>query len=139
MEPVIFTIPTVAELPINTSFKKISMNNYQFIDLDYLHKMASGDVDFMKEILTDYLEKEPNNFNSLTAAYHAMNFADMKYYAHKLRSSVQIVGAKALLAKLEKIELLASQNDQSLVLEFDDIAALNAQVILELKQELDIL
>jgi HPt (histidine-containing phosphotransfer) domain-containing protein len=115
------------------------MSNYQFIDLDYLHKMASGDVDFMKELITDYLEKEPSNFQLLTDAYQVMHFVDMKYYAHKLRSSVQIVGAKKLLEKLERIEHLAAVQDASLALEFDDIAAINAQVILELKQELDIL
>lgn len=115
------------------------MSNYQHINLEYLHKMASGDVDFMKELLTDYLEKEPHNFQLLTNAYQAVNFVDMKYYAHKLRSSVQMVGAKKLLEKLERIEHLAAEEDASLALEFDDIATINAQVILELKQELDIL
>ena len=115
------------------------MSTYQFIDLEYLTKMSSGDVDFMKELLTDYLEKEPHNFQLLTDAYQTMNFIDMKYYAHKLRSSVQMVGAKALLGKLERIEHLAALQDASLAIEFDDIAAINAQVILELKQELDIL
>ena len=52
---------------------------------------------------------------------------------------MQIVGAKKLLEKLERIEHLAAVQDASLALEFDDIAAINAQVILELKQELDIL
>lgn len=115
------------------------MSNNQYTDLEYLSKMASGDIAFVRELLTDYLEKEPNNFQLLAQAHEVMNFADIKYYAHKLRSSVQIVGAKKLLTKLEKIELLASQNDASLSLEFVDIAAINQQVILELKQELAIL
>ncbi len=113
------------------------MGTYTHINLDYLNSMSGGDKDFMVEVIEEYMEREPANFQLLVDAIDALSYPNMRYYAHKLRSAVQMVGAKELLQKLEQVELLAAEKDEKSLLIFKSIPDLNSKVLLELKQELN--
>lgn len=115
----------------------LDTTTYQYINLGYLTNLAGGDVVFLVEVINDYLTKEPENFTALSAAVGAESYPNIQYYAHKLRSAVQMVGAKELLSHLEKIELLAAAKDAEALTIFKDIPRINEQVLLELRQELN--
>lgn len=101
--------------------------------------MASDDKAFMAEVIADYLAKEPENFALLMEAHQSGSFANMKYYAHKLRSAVQIIGAAVFQERLEQIEHFAGMADNQVNNCFGELPALQQEVILELNQELNIL
>jgi HPt (histidine-containing phosphotransfer) domain-containing protein len=65
---------------------------YEHIDLSYLYEIADNETDFIKEMITDYIEKIPAQFDELCAHAKESNFERTKFIAHKLKSSFQFMG-----------------------------------------------
>ena len=113
------------------------MNVYSHINLKYLTKIAGGDNDFFADVIREYLKKVPSDLQKLVDSLTEMNYANMCFYAHKLRSAAQMVGAEELHQKLEQFEHFAADRNDELKLVFKDIEYLNKNVLLELTQELN--
>nr|WP_255749402.1 ATP-binding protein [Pontibacter liquoris] len=104
-------------------------------DLSYLHKMSGGNTDFIKEMIGLFLKQLPPELEHMKQAALKIDFPAVKEVAHKLKSSVSIVGAESMLVRLKQIEALAKQEaeiEQVLCLN-QELTEINEQVALELQ------
>lgn len=82
------------------------MNNthYKYINLEYLYEVADGDIDFVKEIITDYLSKVPDQFKQLGKVASEGDLEAIKFVVHKMKSSFQFMGVQSLVDYSQQIE-----------------------------------
>jgi HPt (histidine-containing phosphotransfer) domain-containing protein len=78
--------------------------NYTYINLDYLNEVSDGDIDFVNEIINDYLNKVPIQFVELQAAVNAGDDDAARFIAHKMKSSFQFMGVEQLVLLAQQIE-----------------------------------
>jgi HPt (histidine-containing phosphotransfer) domain-containing protein len=115
------------------------MTEYKHIDLDYLYLMADNDLVFAEDMLYKFKETIPLYIKDLSTAIAQKNHTDTRFFAHKLRSSVQIVGAKGLSDMAALIEqTTVSQNNEAITHEITDRLAFEfSQVVEELNIEIN--
>jgi PAS domain S-box-containing protein len=92
--------------PIKTPFMitdKTPKEN--LFDLSILHEM--DDNEYIKDILTIFLNNTPDELNDLKKACSAKNFESICKMAHKLKSSAGLLQANGLLKILVKLEEFA--------------------------------
>lgn len=95
--------------------------------LDVLFEVAQGDDVFIREMIALFLKKAPEMLHTINTSFEKKEFIECSNEAHKLKSSVQIIGSKDLQAIIKKIENNAKVEpiDSSLS---NDIEALNAKM-----------
>jgi len=96
----------IAVLTKKTSeFKSLRMNENQAggsninsptINLNYLREMASGDNSFMEEIMDMFIQQTPENLAQLQQYTQNQQWPEVKALAHKMKSSMILVGIKEL-------------------------------------------
>ncbi|SHE78237.1 hybrid sensor histidine kinase/response regulator [Chryseobacterium takakiae] len=91
-----------------------SITAYQYIDLNYMKSVSSGDQDFERTVTKQFLEKVPAHLKEMESAYENTDFKIVKLRAHDLKSSVAIMGLLPLLEeKLNTLELTNAENPTS--------------------------
>jgi HPt (histidine-containing phosphotransfer) domain-containing protein len=74
--------------------------------MEYIYEMADGEDDFSAAILNDCLNKMPGLINDLQSAAIAVNYDDIYFAAHKLKSSLEYIGITRLIPKMFEMEKL---------------------------------
>lgn len=72
--------------------------------LDLLVEVAQGDDVFIREMVVLFLKKAPEMLQMINSSYKEKDFAQCSNEAHKLKSSVQIIGSKELQNIIKTIE-----------------------------------
>ncbi len=106
----------------------------QVCHLDYLHRMAGGNKEFTHMMIGLYLKQLPAELEKLNAAITASAHHDMAEIAHKLKSSVTMMGATSMESILKQLEALAKKEanaDEVLPL-FNQLTELNSKATAEL-------
>jgi HPt (histidine-containing phosphotransfer) domain-containing protein len=67
-----------------------------YINLEYLQELAEGDQDFIADILSMFMEQTPGSIKNLQQLAAAQNWQQVKALAHKMKSSVVMIGNKQL-------------------------------------------
>jgi HPt (histidine-containing phosphotransfer) domain-containing protein len=79
-------------------------------NLDYLTELAKGDTSFIKEMITIFLEENPEEVKTLEAAIQEKHFESIKAISHHMKSTIPFVGIDVLIGKdLLDIEKLSSE------------------------------
>jgi len=78
-----------------TDMPENELNNPS-INLTYLRDMASGDTGFMEEIMEMFILQTPENMDKLQEFTQNKQWLEVKSLAHKMKSSVILVGIKEL-------------------------------------------
>lgn len=85
-------------------------NKERVIDLTYLKSITDGNKEFIDNMLELFVEQVPGDLYEITTAIAEKNYAVIKSIAHKLKSSVPIVGIeKELLPVLVEMEQMADK------------------------------
>jgi len=71
-------------------------SNSGTINLTYLREMASGDIGFMEDIIDMFIRQTPENLTKLQEYTTNRQWAEVKSLAHKMKSSVILVGIQEL-------------------------------------------
>jgi PAS domain S-box-containing protein len=74
------------------------------IDLTYLYELSSGNRDFEKEMLTLFIKQVPEELLELQRAYHQKEHLTVKNTAHRMKSSLPLVGIDYMLKLLAQLE-----------------------------------
>jgi len=74
------------------------------IDLSYLQELSSGNRSFEKEMLSLFMQQIPAELQEMRDAYEKHEFATVRSLAHKMKSSVPLVGANYLVPLLNQME-----------------------------------
>ncbi|MBF9254526.1 CHASE3 domain-containing protein [Pontibacter sp. 172403-2] len=104
-------------------------------DLAYLHRMSGGDSNFVKEMIILFLKQAPRELEKMKQAAMINNLPEVKEIAHKLKSSVSLIGAESMLTRLKQIEELVKQNPEvDHVLQLNqELTDINSKVMVELQ------
>lgn len=97
--------------PINESIFKIT-NKSQPLDLTYFNSLTEGDINFQVELLDTALQILPSALEKVNEAFESLNFAQLKFEAHKMKSGARVIGIP-ILETLQTIEALALTGDLS--------------------------
>lgn len=80
------------------------------VNLDYLRELADGSVEFMEEMIDMFFEQAPESLQDIETAMAAKDYERLRAYAHKMKSSVSIMGANDLLELVKQVEVNAATN-----------------------------
>lgn len=82
----------------------VETNQPKQIDTTYLKELSSGNLEFEREMIVLFLNQVPEDTAALKTAFEAGNLEEIRVAAHKLKSSLAIVGANSLLAHIAVLE-----------------------------------
>lgn len=111
---------------------------FKVCNLTYLTNFAGGDQSFIDQMIGLFCKQVPEELNNIRVHASLNNLADVRNVAHKLKSSVSLLGAEPMIAQLKQVEELAiSGAENSAILELhDQLLALFVTAEAELKNYL---
>jgi HPt (histidine-containing phosphotransfer) domain-containing protein len=68
------------------------MSEYSAPDLTYLKELSGGNEEFLKQIITIFLEDTPDMLNKIKDGISSGNLEQVRFYSHKLVSQLPMVG-----------------------------------------------
>ncbi len=102
---------TVAAAAENKNTQALADNAYTMVNFNELKEMARNNLDFMKEMIGLFLEKNPQDLAELEKALASADLNAVRATAHRMKTSVGFMGLKALSEPLAQIEMMAEQAD----------------------------
>lgn len=109
-------------------------------NLKFLEEHASGDLEYMRDLILIYITKMPEYLKELNANFSTQNWSGISNQAHKMKSPATLFGDSQLKELLEDLELKypehLSENKQ-LRAKIDAINDLLPKSIAELRLVLD--
>ena len=126
-EPVPANDTTISRSPAN-----------KLLNLDDLYALARGNQEFIQEMISIFLEQNPEDTKALQDAAKSANYQQLRSIAHRMKTSVGFMGMKSLLSPLSEIELLAEKNESIEVIrkKTDSLIEQCQEACKELNQEL---
>jgi HPt (histidine-containing phosphotransfer) domain-containing protein len=113
-----------SSLETSLQMQGIIDNSEKIINLDYLTKIANGNVKFVNEMVKIFLTENPDEIKALEKAIVQNNFEGIKIAANKLRSTIPFFGLDKVIEKdVIEIEALATNK-----LSLDEIKTLFSKV-----------
>ncbi|WP_439883335.1 Hpt domain-containing protein [Pontibacter sp. MBLB2868] len=79
-------------------------------NLDYLHRMSGGDNSFINEMIRLFIKQVPLDLEKLKVAEAENDMVAAKQVAHKLKSSISMVGAEKMLLILKNLEITLAES-----------------------------
>ena len=91
---------------ITTATMSTTNNNtgYSTFDPDMLLDLASGNTEFIKEMVSIFVEDVPISCKEMTSALSNSDMKTLGHLAHKVKSSVGMIGATELHELVANIE-----------------------------------
>lgn len=109
-------------------------NNITF-DFSQLIELADGDNVFLTELVEDIIVHMDQSIDKLSLYFDQNNIQDLEATAHKLKSTLQLLGQNNLLEQVGQIEKLSHFNTLEKVPELIiDAQKLKQQLITQCKQ-----
>ncbi|MEJ8800568.1 ATP-binding protein [Pontibacter sp. H249] len=103
-------------------------------DLAYLMNMAGGNIDFVKEMVNLFLTHTPVELGKLKNAMNHADLIQVAEIAHKLKSSVGMMGIKSMEEALKQLEQNAkvAADPSIMATRYEEVALLGEKAINEL-------
>lgn len=79
------------------------------ISISYLEKITEGDKEIAIKILNLFIVQVGENIENLLIALHDNNFQKIKFYAHKAKNDLNIIGMDSLAEQMKELEILAKK------------------------------
>jgi HPt (histidine-containing phosphotransfer) domain-containing protein len=80
------------------------MNNYKYINLEYLELMNEGDLEMTNIILNLLINEIPTELTKMTEALESNNWDEMFSLSHKMKSTLSYVGNESMIEANKQIE-----------------------------------
>ena len=109
--------------------------NLPVCNLDYLNSLSGGNSEFEESMMKLYLNLTPIELDKISTGLDNQDYEIIKNGAHKLISSVGVLGItqmKQRLVEIEKLALAQAQFNQ-IVLLFSEVKEIHAKAEVELK------
>lgn len=108
--------------------------------LDKINEMAEGDEEFIKSVVSVFLEEVPVDLRELESAISASNYQQVYKLAHKIKPNVDLLGMEQTRAVALEIETLGkSEGNMDRIRErFPMLKRDISQVIGELQNDFDV-
>ena len=106
---------TIARLHANRASASLAdkgkLMEYRIIDVDKIRGFASGDPDFIRQLIEIFLKRTPEYMEELNKAVKAKDWARIKMMAHKVKPTFTYVGMEAFTEKVGSIEHMSIKKD----------------------------
>jgi HPt (histidine-containing phosphotransfer) domain-containing protein len=108
--------------------------------LDKINEMADGDTDFIKSVISVFLEEVPQDLEGLEQALEASNYQQVYQLAHKIKPNVDLLGMEQTRAAALEIETLGKSEANMAEIKniFPILKTDIAQVVSELRKDFDL-
>lgn len=108
--------------------------------LDKINEMADGDEEFIKSVISVFLEEVPVDLRELETAVSASNYQQVYKLAHKIKPNVDLLGMEQTRAIALEIETLGKGegNMDHIREQFPILKRDIEQVIGELRNDFDV-
>jgi len=105
--------------------------------LDKINEMAEGDEDFIKSVISVFLEEVPQDIKDLEIAIEHGDYENVYKLAHKIKPNVDLLGMEQSRSIALDIETLgkSSENKEEIESKFPLLKKDILQVISELKKD----
>jgi len=81
-------------------------------DLTYLKSMTDGDTTLIREMIDIFAKQVIEYTEQMKDLYEHSNWIELSRLAHKAKSSLAIMGMKAMSGKMKELEILANEGKQ---------------------------
>lgn len=89
------------------------MANYKHVNLDVLKEISEGSHDLMRDLITLFINQVPTFSEQLDNYYKSEDYISLGKLAHKIKSSVAMMGISVLTSDMKKLELLAQEQKET--------------------------
>lgn len=90
-----------------TGIQHPTMNGYKHVNLDVLKEISEGSNDLMRDLIFLFISQIPVFSEQLDYYYKNEDFTSLGKLAHKIKSSVSMMGISELSSDMKKLEQLA--------------------------------
>lgn len=73
-------------------------------DLSYLNELSGGDQEFRLEMIEIFVDEVPQEISLINQNLEEENWDGVKFYVHKLKSKIRIIGLHKIYEIAEDIE-----------------------------------
>ncbi len=115
-------------------------DNNKLVDLLMIQDRASGDIEYIKDMIKMFIDLMPEYFDELQGYYNDKNWTELGKQAHKMKTPVAYFGVETLRDLLSNIESQMRDNDISETELTDILQKIDALILAsigELKIELE--
>ncbi len=78
--------------------------NSKVTNLAYLKELAKGDMNFINDMVTLFLEQTPDAISKLEKSCSEKDWKTLRFVAHKMKPSFSFVGLNELSDKVNSVE-----------------------------------
>lgn len=130
---------TIMNEPTNT--EQLTVGKEKLATYELLNEHASGDTEYVAEILEDCINEFPKYMNELNTAEQHRNWEETKKAAHKLKAPIALIGAESINKILLTIESnVANQMNVDYIPKLTkELNILMKKLIKELREEVEII
>ena len=79
-------------------------NENKHIDLTYLNELSNGSEEFVNKMIEIFIDQTPEALGNLDNYLQEKNWEALKATAHKMKSSISIMGIKQLEGVVSELE-----------------------------------
>jgi HPt (histidine-containing phosphotransfer) domain-containing protein len=83
------------------------MKNFKHINLDYLDQMSDGSPDLKYDLIKMFINQVPVFSDQLDGYYQSGDYFSLGKLAHKIKSSVAMMGIEELATDMKTLEKIA--------------------------------
>lgn len=84
--------------------------DFKYINPEYLDSVSGGDAGIINDLVTLFRNQASEIVNSMFSALEAKDYTQISLLAHKIKSSVAIMGMDDLALMLKTLELKARES-----------------------------
>lgn len=81
-------------------------------DLDILYSSGKEDDEFIKNLLTIFVDSMPDGVQEIKAAAESRNFELLRKAAHKMKSSIDLLGIDSLKGTIRNLEMMTEDDPE---------------------------
>jgi len=85
------------------------MDNFKHINLDYLNEMSDGSKDLVRDLINMFIKQVPVFSEQLDVCYKNGDYISLGKLAHKIKSSVAMMGIMELTSDMKTLEMIAKE------------------------------
>jgi len=88
------------------------MGNFKHINLDYLNEISEGSTDLKRDLISMFIQQVPDFSNQLDSYFSSGDYYALGKLAHKIKSSVAMMGIDELTSDMKKLEKIAVEGKE---------------------------
>lgn len=117
--------------------ERVAIPSEKLYDLSMVDSIGKDDPEFVKNILTIFIDTMPANADSLAKAGNEHNYESISKIAHKMKSSIDLLGVNSLKYTIRKLENVVVGDNEYMPL-IENVKSTIGEVVIQLKELIEV-